>query len=128
MIDQSERVSVTRQCEILDISRSSFYYKPSPLSDKDIELMRQIDEIHLAYPFYGSRKIRDELWSRGYDVGRDKVRRLMRRMGMEALYVKPRLSLAHPGHVIYPYLLRNLEVIEANHVWSADISVPQEAA
>ena len=66
-----------------------------------MELMRQIDEIHLAYPFYGSRKIRNELWARGYDVGRDRVRRLMLRMGIEALYVKPRLSLAHPGHVKY---------------------------
>lgn len=122
MIDRTDRVSVTRQCKILDISRSSFYYKPSPLSDKDMELMRQIDEIHLAYPFYGSRKIRDELWSKGYDVGRDKVRRLMRRMGMEALYMKPRMSLAHPGHATYPYLLRGIEVTEANHVWAADIT------
>ena len=96
--------SISRQCQLLSLSRSSFYYKPVPISTEDLELMRQIDEIHLAYPFYGSRKIRDELWAKGYDVGRDRVRRLMRRMGIEALYVKPRLSLAHPAHVKYPYL------------------------
>ncbi len=84
--------------------------------------MRQIDEIHLAYPFYGSRQIRNELWARGYDVGRDRVRRLMRLMGIEALYVKPRLSLAHPAHVKHPYLLRGLEITRANHVWAADIT------
>ena len=122
MIDREDPLPVTRQCEILDLSRSSIYYKPVPLSEQDMELMRQIDEIHLAYPFYGSRKIRNELWARGYDVGRDRVRRLMRRMGIEALYVKPRLSLAHPGHETYPYLLRGLEIIEANHVWAADIT------
>ncbi len=87
-----------------------------------MELMRQIDEIHLELPFYGSRKIRNELWARGYNIGRDRLRRLMRRMGVEALYVKPRLSLAHPGHVKYPYLLRGLEITRANHVWTADIT------
>ena len=83
--------------------------------------MRQIDEIHLIYPFYGSRKIRNELWAKGYDIGRDRVRRLMRRMGVEALYVKPMLSLANLGHVKYPYLLRGLEITRANHVWATDI-------
>jgi putative transposase len=106
----------------LELSRSSVYYKPVSLSAKDLELMRQIDEIHLAYPFYGSRKIRNELWARGYDVGRDRVRRLMRRMGIEALYVKPRLSASHPGYLKYPYLLRGLAITQANQVWSADIT------
>jgi len=122
MIDKKDKLSVTRQCALLDLSRSGIYYKPVPLSAKDLELMRQMDEIHLAYPFYGSRKIRNELWSRGYEVGRDRVRRLMRRMGIEALYVKPRLSLAHPEHKTYPYLLRGLEISRANHVWTADIT------
>ena len=122
MIDKGDKLPVTRQCALLDLSRSGVYYTPAPLSAKDMSLMRQIDEIHLAYPFYGSRKIRNELWARGYDVGRDRVRRLMRRMGIEALYVKPRLSLAHPGHVKYPYLLRGLEITRANHVWTSDIS------
>ena len=122
MIDKGDKLPVTRQCELLDLSRSGVYYTPAPLSEKDRELMSQIDEIHLAYPFYGSRKIRNELWAKGSEVGRDKVRSLMRRMGIEALYVKPRLSLAHPAHVKYPYLLRGLEITRANHVWAADIT------
>jgi putative transposase len=122
MIDRTDKLPVKRQCEILELSRSGIYYTPVPISAKDVELMRQIDEIHLLYPFYGSRKIRNELWAKGYDLGRDRVRRLMRRMGIEALYVKPRLSLAHPGHVKYPYLLRGLEITRANHVWATDIT------
>ncbi len=122
MIDKTDELPVKRQCEILELSRSAVYYTPVPVSAKDMELMRQIDEIHLMYPFYGNRKIRNELWAKGYDVGRDRVRRLMRRMGVEALYVKPKLSLAHPGHVKYPYLLRGLEISRANHVWVADIT------
>jgi putative transposase len=122
MIDKGDALTVTRQCDLLDLSRSFVYYTPAPLSASEMELMLKIDEIHLEYPFYGSRKIRNELWAKGYDVGRDKVRRLMRRMGIEALYVKPRLSISHPAHVKYPYLLRGLEVTRANHVWAADIT------
>jgi putative transposase len=122
LIDKKEKLPVTRQCKLLELNRSGVYYKLAPLSEKDMELMRQIDEIHLKRPFYGSRKIRDELWSKGYDLGRDKVRRLMRRMGVEALYIKPRLSVAHPEHVKYPYLLRGLEITRANHVWATDIT------
>jgi putative transposase len=128
MIDREDKLPVTRQCDILDLIRSGVYYTPAPLSAKDMELMRKIDEIHLKYPFYGSRKIRNELWAKGHDVGRDRVRRLMRRIGIEALYVKRRLSLAHPAHVKYPYLLGGLEITRANHVWTSDISVPQQAA
>ncbi len=84
--------------------------------------MRQIDEIHMLYPFYGSRNIRNELWSRGYHVGRDKVRRLMRRMGIEALYVKPKLSRINPIHAKYPYLLRELQISRSNQVWCTDIT------
>jgi len=83
--------------------------------------MRQIDEIHLAYPFYGSRKIRDELWSKGYDVCRDKVRRLMRRMGNRGAVCQASAIIGDPAHVKYPYLLRDLEITRANQVWSADI-------
>ncbi len=127
MIKREKSVPITRQCELLDLSRSSVYYSPVPVSAKDLELMRQIDEIHLQYPFYGSRKIRNELWKRGYDISRDKVRRLMRRMGIEALYIKPRLSIKHPQHPIYPYLLRGLDITRPNHVWSADITyIPME--
>jgi putative transposase len=122
MIGREDKVSVTRQCKLLDLCRSGIYYKPVPLKKIDMDLMRQIDEIHLLYPFYGSRKIRNELWSKGYDVGRDRVRRLMLRTGIEALYIKPRLSMAHPEHLKYPYLLRGIEITEANHVWAADIT------
>ena len=122
MIERRAKLPVTRQCALLDLSRSGIYYKPIPPSEKEMELMRKIDEIHLMYPFYGSRNIRNELWARGYNVGRDRVRRLMRRMGIEALYVKPRLSLAHHEHVKYPYLLRNLKITRANHVWATDIT------
>ncbi|OPY14022.1 MAG: Integrase core domain protein [Syntrophus sp. PtaB.Bin001] len=122
MISRDDTLPITKQCRLLDLSRSGFYYNPKPVSAKDLELMRQIDEIHLAFPFYGSRKIRDELLARKHNVGRDRVRRLMRRMGIEALYVKPRLSLPHPEHVKYPYLLRGLEINRANQVWTADIT------
>jgi len=122
MIDKKDALPVTRQCELLDLSRSGIYYKPVPLSAMDVELMRQIDEIHLLCPFYGSRNIRNELWGKGYKIGRDRVRRLMRRMGIEALYVKPRLSIPHSGHIKYPYLLRGLEITKANHVWATDIT------
>ena len=122
MIDKEDALSLTRQCEVLDLSRSGIYYMPVPVSAEDMKLMRQIDEIHLMYPFYGSRKIRNELWAKGYDIGCDRVRRLMRKMGVEALYVKPRLSLANLGHVKYPYLLRGLEITQANHVWATDIT------
>ncbi len=113
---------MTRQCEILELSRSGVYYNPVPLRARELEIMRQIDEIHLLSPFYGSRNIRNDLWAKGYNIGRDHVRRLMRRMGIEALYVKPRLSLSHPEHVKYPYLLRGLEITKANHVWATDIT------
>ena len=123
MINKEVRLPITRQCKLLELSRSGVYYTPVPVSAKDLELMRQIDEIHLQYPFYGSRKIRNELWAKGYDdIGRDKVRHLMRRMGIEALYIKPRLSIGHPSHPIYPYLLRGIEITRPNHVWAADIT------
>jgi putative transposase len=122
MIDKEDTLPVTRQCEILDLNRSGIYYKPVPLRDTDRDLVRQIDEIHMSYPFYGSRNIRNELLSRGYNIGRDKVRRLMRRMGIEALYVKPKLSWSNPKHVKYPYLLKDINITQANHVWCADIT------
>ena len=122
MIDWEHKLSLTRQSEILDLSRSSLYYKAVPMNPQDIEMMKVIDEIHLKYPFMGSRSIRDELQDRGYKIGRDHVRTLMRKMGIEAIYRKPRLSKPHPGHKIYPYLLRGLEISRANQVWAADIT------
>lgn len=122
MINRKHELPLTRQSKILQLSRSSVYYRAAGVSERDLEMMRIIDEVHLKYPFYGSRNIQDELRDRGYKVGRDHVRTLMKRMGIEALYRKPRLSRPHPGHKIYPYLLRGLEIISANHVWAADIT------
>jgi putative transposase len=121
MIDRTHKLPVSGQCRLLDIGRSSYYYQAVPVNQADVDLMRLIDEIHLKYPFYGSRKVRDELKGRGVKVGRGHVRTLMQKMGIEALYQKPRLSVPHPGHKIYPYLLRGLEVSRANQVWVADI-------
>ena len=121
MIDRTHELSVSRQCHLLAISRSSYYYPAVPVNQRDVDLMRRIDEIHLQYPFYGSRKIRDELKDRGVKVGRGHIRTLMGKMGIEALYQKPRLSEPHPGHKIFPYLLRGLEISRANQVWVADI-------
>jgi len=127
MIDREDDLPLKRQCEILDLSRSGIYYRPVPVSERNMALMKEMDKIHLDFPFYGSRKIRNELWAKGYDVGRDRVRRLMRRMGMEALYVKPWLSLSHPDHKKYPYLLRGLDINRSNQVWAADVTyVPME--
>lgn len=122
MIDREHELPLTRQSEILDLSRSSLYYKAMPVNPRDLEIMKVIDEIHLKYPFMGSRSIRDELQDRGYKIGRGHVRTLMKKMGIEAIYRKPRLSKPHPGHKIYPYLLRGMEITRANQVWAADIT------
>lgn len=122
MIDRQPALPLTRQSEILDLSRSSLYYRAVPVSARDLVLMRYIDEIHLKYPFWGSRNIRDELCARGYTVGRGHVSTLMKKMGISALYRKPNLSKPHPQHKIYPYLLRGKEITRANHVWAADIT------
>ena len=107
---------------MLELSRSSLYYKAVPVNSRDLEIMKLIDEIHLKYPFYGIRRIRDELQEQGYKIGREHVSTLMKKMGIEALYRKPRLSKPHPGHKIYPYLLRGAEISRANQVWATDIT------
>lgn len=122
MIVKEHSLPITRQCRILNLSRSGIYYLPHPVSDKDRDLMQLIDEIHINYPFMGVRSIRNELKDKGHKVGRSHIRTLMRKMGIEALYQKPRLSKPHPGHTIYPYLLRGLTIAESNHVWCADIT------
>jgi putative transposase len=122
MIDRGNPLSLTMQSMILQLSRSSLYYKAVPISAGDLELMRHIDEIHLKYPFMGSRSIRNELRDLGHDVGRGHVSTLMKRMGIRALYQKPRLSVPHPDHKVYPYLLRSIEISKANHCWAADIT------
>lgn len=122
MISKKHALPVVRQCKILDLSRSSFYYQSVPLSDDVLNTMSLIDEIHLRYPFYGSRRIRDELLDNGFHISRSRVSNLMKKMGVEALYRKPRLSKPHPGHKVYPYLLRGMKIDRANQVWAIDIT------
>ena len=123
MIDREHPLPLTTQCKILNLSRSGLSCVPVPVNDKDKDLMRLIDEIHLDYPFLGARGIRNALWDRGYKVGRSHVRTLMWKMDIEALYQKPRgLSKPHPDHTVYPYLLRGTTVTDANAVWCADIT------
>lgn len=122
MIDREHPLSLTRQGAILELSRSSLYYKGAPLSDHDLQMMRLIDEIHMKYPYMGSRSIRDQLQGKGHQVGRQHVRTLMKKMGITAMYRKPRTSKPHPDHKVYPYLLKGLEITRANHVWAADIT------
>ena len=111
-----------RRCELLDVARSSAYYRPAPVSTRDLALMRRIDEIHLRLPFYGSRRQRDELEEHGHAVNRKRVQRLMRLMGLRALYPRRRTSQPGKGHKIYPYLLRDLAIERANQVWATDIT------
>lgn len=122
MIDRAHPVSVTRQAELLGFSRSSVYYQPVGTSTSDLALMAAMDEIHLQLPFYGARRLRNELRDRGLVVGREHVATLMRKMGMQALYPQRRLSQPHPGHRVYPYLLRELDITRAGQVWAADIT------
>jgi putative transposase len=120
-VDHRE-LSVRRQCELLGLARSTYYYEPTGATPEDLRLMRLIDEVYTAWPFYGSRKITEELTRRGEEVNRKRVRRLMREMGLEAIYPKPRLSAAGRGHKIYPYLLRGVKIERPDQVWSADIT------
>jgi putative transposase len=122
MIDREHELSVTRQAEMLDISRSSVYYLPRPVSPGDLAVMRRIDELHLDYPFAGARMLRDLLGREGFVVGRLHVSTLMKRMGIEAIYRRPNTSKPAPGHKVYPYLLRKLAVNRPNQVWAMDIT------
>jgi putative transposase len=122
MIDRSHALPLTRQAEALGISRGSVYYAPRPVSASDLALMRRMDELHLDYPFAGSRMLRDLLNAEGFTVGRLHVATLMKRMGIEALYRKPNTSKPAPGHQIYPYLLRKLPVTRPNQIWAMDIT------
>jgi putative transposase len=122
MIERGSEMPVKRQAELLELSRSSVYYTPRPLSERDLVLMRRIDELHLEAPFYGARKLAAQLRREGHDVGRRHVRTLMRRMGIEALYRKPRTSIPALEATIYPYLLGNLVIDRPNQVWSSDIT------
>ena len=115
-------LSVRRQCELLGLNRATWYYEPTPETAANLALMRRIDEQYLRTPFYGSRRMAAWLQREGEAVNRKRVRRLMRLMGLEAIYPKPRTTIGGTGHKIYPYLLRNVTVARPNQVWSADIT------
>ena len=122
MIDPGHDLSIRRQSRALGLSRSSVYYRPTPLSEADEKLMRVIDKLHLDYPFMGSRQLRRQLRSQGHEVGRRHIQTLMKRMGIEAIYRRPRTSKPAPGHKIYPYLLRGLAINRPNQAWALDIT------
>ena len=116
MVERGGRLSLRRQSELLGLSRSSLYCTPRTASAEDRALMRRLDELYLAHPFYGSRQMVRPLRREGTVVGRGRVRRLMRVMGLEALYCKPRTSVSHPDHRVYPYLLRGVKVERPDHL------------
>ena len=123
MIDPSHKLSVTRQAKVLGMSRSTAYYSPKGPSEVDIAWMALIDRLHLDYPFAGARMLRDLLRQRGHvGIGRRRIRRLMRLMGIEAIYRKENTSRPHPAHPVYPYLLRNMIIDRPNQVWTMDIT------
>jgi putative transposase len=122
MIDRAHDLPITRQAEALNISRGSVYYLPRPVSEADLAIMRRLDRLHLEFPFAGSRMLRGLLVAEGYKIGRRHVKTLMRRMGIEALDRRPRTTKPEPGHKIYPYLLRGVEITRPNQVWAMDIT------
>ncbi len=122
MIDRGHALRVTKQAEVVGIARSTVYYLPRPVSATDLALLRQIDRLHMEFPFAGSRMLRRLLAAEGSKVGRRHVKTLMLRMGIEALYRRPRTTKPEPGHKIYPYLLRGLEIARPNQVWAMDIT------
>jgi len=124
MVDQNKTniISIRKQCQVLGLNRSSYYYHPQEESPKNLDAMRRMDELYLKYPFYGSRKMVLALKQQGFLVCRDRIRRLMKVMGITAIYQKPNTSQKNPDHKIYPYLLRNLTIDRANQVWATDIT------
>ncbi len=122
MIQTKHTLPRTRQCQLLSIHRSGTYYHPKPVSDADQALMKQIDRIHIAKPFLGSRRIVDRFADLGQTVNRKRVSRLMRLMGIQAIHPGPKTSQPNPQHKIYPYLLRSLPIDRANQVWASDIT------
>jgi putative transposase len=122
MIDRAHDLPIAKQAQVLNISRGSVYYLPRPVSAADLAIMRRIDELHLEFPFAGSRMLRGLLAADGCRIGRRHVKTLMRRMGIEALYRRPRTTKPEPGHKIYPYLLRGMAVTRPNQVWAMDIT------
>jgi putative transposase len=127
MIDREHDLPITKQAEVLRISRSSVYYLPRPVPEADLAIMRRLDRLHLEFPFAGSRMLQGLLAAEGCKIGRRHVKTLMRRMGIEALYRRPRTTKPEPGHKVYPYLLRGVEITRPNQVWAMDITyIPME--
>ncbi|WFU19431.1 IS3 family transposase [Bradyrhizobium sp. CB3481] len=127
MIDRKHDLSITRQAEVLQISRGSVYYLPRPVPDADLAIMRHLDRLHLEFPFAGSRMLRGLLAAEGCKIGRRHVKTLMKRMGIEALFRRRRTTKPEPGHKIYPYLLRGMAITRPNQVWAMDITyIPME--
>jgi len=123
LVDREDSVlSIVAQCQLLKVARSTLYYRPASVSDDDLAVMRRLDELYLATPFYGTRRMAAVLRREGWSVNRKRVRRLMRVMGLEAIYQKPNTSRPHPQHKVYPYLLRGLVIDRPNQVWCADIT------
>jgi putative transposase len=123
LVDRADAaLSIMAQCRLLKVARSSLYWRPTAVSEDDLRLMRRIDELYLATPFYGARRMVAVLRRDGWSVNRKRVRRLMRVMRIEAIYPKPNTSQRHPDHVVYPYLLRGLAIDRPNQVWCADIT------
>jgi putative transposase len=122
MIDREHDLPITKQAKVLRISRGSVYYLPRSVSVSDLEIMRRLDRLHVEFPFAGSRMLRGLLSSDGCKIGRRHVKTLMKRMGIEALYRRPRTTKPEPGHKIYPYLLSGIEVVRPNQVWAMDIT------
>ena len=122
MINREHGLPIARQASLLGISRGSVYYLPRPVSAADLAVMRRMDELHLEFPFAGSRMLRDLLNKEGIEIGRCHVATLMKRMGIEAIYRKPNTSKPAPGHKIYPYLLRGMKIERPNQAWAMDIT------
>jgi putative transposase len=120
MIDRESKLSIGQQALLLVISRGSVYYLPKPLSARDLDIMKRLDRLHLTHPFMGARQLRDQLNGQGIAIGRQHVKTLMKRMGIEAVYCKPNTSKKTPGHEIFPYLLRGMTINRANQVWALD--------
>jgi len=122
MIEPAHDLAISKQAKALNISRGSVYYLPRPMPEAELALMRRLDRLHLEFPFAGSRRLRGLLAAEGCKIGRRHVKTLMKRMGIEALYRRPRTTKPEPGHKIYPYLLRGMEIVRPNQVWAMDIT------
>src|SRR2546425_3131193 len=122
MIEPAHDLAITKQARALNISRGSVYYLPRPVSQSDLAIMGRLDQLHLEFPFAGARMLRGLLSADGCQIGRRHVKTLMRRMGIEALYRRPRTTKPEPGHKIYPYLLRGMDIVRPNQVWAMDIT------